>query len=462
MTTLWESFRRGIIARKFVRDVSALTAANFLVAAMNFVQGILVARWLGPELYGVAALVMTYPNLVNGVFDARSVSTSVKYLGEYHALGQRDCALAMCKLGYVVDLSVACLTFLALLLTARFAAQSIVHDPAVAGLMILYGAAFIPRALVGTSNAILTTLGRFPFIAAIEIVTNSFRIVLVISLVLAGWQVAGVVLANAVAAAAAGLCYGVVAWVLIPRAWGKSIFRGSLKVLKGRRRQIFAFLAYNDLGALVGMIPKQLDTLLLGYFRNPTEVGYYRLAKSISSGVDYLRVPLYSVTYAQLARLSALGQHQAFGRTVRKLAVWIGLPLGLTVLAGTGFVPMVLSMLVGENYLPAVRAAQLLLVGSAIILAFFWLRPVYLARGFARDLFVVDSSVTLVLGLIYPLVVWTWGYMGSSSWMLGLYVLGTGLTGFWLWAQGRRKPEVTGTIKQASAARGHHAKWGSQ
>jgi glycosyltransferase involved in cell wall biosynthesis len=68
----------------------ALTVANFVGAALNFVQGILVARWLGPELYGVAALVMTYPNFVYGLFDARSVGASVEILGRYHALGQRN------------------------------------------------------------------------------------------------------------------------------------------------------------------------------------------------------------------------------------------------------------------------------------------------------------------------------------------------------------------------------------
>ena len=245
LPALWGAFRTKIVARKFVQNVGVLTIANFVGAALNFVQGILVARWLGPELYGVVALVMTYPNLVHGFFDARSVTASVKYLGEYHALGQRDRALAMCKLGYAVDLAVACLTFLVLVLTAHFAARSIVHDPAVAGLMVLYGAALIPRALVGTSNAILATLGHFPFIASIEIVTTVIRTVLIVGLVLAGWQVAGVVWANAIAATAMGLLYGVFAWVLVRRAWGGSVLRGSLKALKGRRREIFSFLAYN-------------------------------------------------------------------------------------------------------------------------------------------------------------------------------------------------------------------------
>jgi O-antigen/teichoic acid export membrane protein len=448
LSTLWGKFHAKVITRKFVQDVGILTIANFAGAGLNFVQGILVARWLGPELYGVAALVMAYSGLVYGVFDARSMTASVKYLGEYHARGEHERALAMCKLGYAVDLAVACLTFLVLVLTAHLAAQSIVHDPVVAGLMILYGAALIPRALVGTSSAIFATLGRFPFIAAIEFVITFLRVVLVTGLVLSGWQVAGVIWANALAATAAGLLYGAVAWVLIRRTWGGSIFQGKLKALKGGRRQIFAFLAYNDLGALVGIIPKQLDAILLGYFRGPTEVGYYKLAKSMSNVVDYLRSPLHSVTFPRWTRLWGLGHKQTLHQEVRNLAIWVGLPLGLTVLIVTGFVPFVLPLFVGENYLPAIRSAQLLFVGSAIYLSFFWLRPLYLAKNFVRELFVVSSSVTIIFGLVCPVFVWGWGYMGASTWMLARYVVGTGITGFWLWRQSKKHGDVIGRNNQ--------------
>ena len=57
-----ETIRTKILKRKFVRDVGVLTVANVIVAALSFVQGIVVARWLGPELYGITVLVMSYPN----------------------------------------------------------------------------------------------------------------------------------------------------------------------------------------------------------------------------------------------------------------------------------------------------------------------------------------------------------------------------------------------------------------
>jgi O-antigen/teichoic acid export membrane protein len=433
--------------RKFVQNVGVLTVAKLAGAGLSFLQGILVARWLGPELYGVAALVMTYPTILYGLFDARSVTASVKYLSEYHALGECDRALAMCKLGYAVDLAVAALTFVVLVFTAGWAAQNIAHDPAVASLMVLYGAGLIPRALVGTSNAILASLERFPYIASIELVTTFLRVILVICLMLGGWQVAGVVWANAAAAVAGGVLYGTVAWTFSRRAWGGSIFQGSLKTLKGTRRQIFAFLAYNDVHELIAIIPKQVDAVLLGYFRNPTEVGYYKMAKSISSSVGNLTQPLRSVTYAELARLWGVNNRRAFSDKVRNLAIWLGLPLGIFVSLCAGFMSFVVTLLVGEMYLPAVPSAQLLFIAYSISLAFFWLRPVYLVKGYIRQWVIVSSSVTLVFALMYPFVIREWGYIGASVWMLALYVVVYGVSCFWLWKRADKKEQHGTTIE---------------
>ena len=105
---LWAAFRTKVIERKFVRDVGVLTIGNGVAAVLSFTQTILVARWLGPELYGVAALVMSYPSLVYTFFDARSSEVSVKYLSEFHARGEHERALAMCKLGPYFTYSLSC------------------------------------------------------------------------------------------------------------------------------------------------------------------------------------------------------------------------------------------------------------------------------------------------------------------------------------------------------------------
>src|SRR5215467_51452 len=151
LPALWANFRAKIIGRKFVQHVGILTVSNLIGAALSFVQGILVARWLGPELYGVAALVMSYPNIVYTFFDARSTEASVKFLSEFHADDERDRVLAICKLGYAVDFGIALMALLLVVVSAHWAARNVASRPEAAWLIIVYTLAFIPRAMAGTS-----------------------------------------------------------------------------------------------------------------------------------------------------------------------------------------------------------------------------------------------------------------------------------------------------------------------
>lgn len=414
LPALWGSFRARIVGRRFTQNVGVLTIANLAGAALSFTQGILVARWLGPELYGIAALIMSYPSLVYVFFDARSGDASVRFLSEFHAREERDRVLAMCKLGYVVDLSIASVAFLVVAVSSQWAASSIAKHPDAAGLIVIYAAAFVPRALLGTSRAVLTVLGRFRLVAVVESAMTVLRVALILSLVLSGWQVAGLVWGNAVVMIASGLIFAIIAWAAVHRTWKAFPFQGDWRALQGRRREIFGFLAYSDLGALLGMIPKHLDLVILGYVRGPAEAGYYKLAKSLAAAVGYLVGPLQSVSYPELIRLSALKNTPALVQKVCRLAFRVGIPLGLVVVAGASTLSYVLPVLLGQQYLPAVQVAQLMFVASAIWLAFFWLRPVYLSIGNIKHWTAAIGLYAIAfLALSIPLTV-QWGYLGMT------------------------------------------------
>jgi O-antigen/teichoic acid export membrane protein len=411
--SVWQTLRTKARSR-FARNVGVLTLANFVSAVLSFVQSILVARWLGPELYGVAALVMSFPNLIYTFFDTRSADASVKYLSEFYARGEQRQALAMCKLGYLVDLTIAIAAFVVVVVTAPWAAQHIAHRPEMAWSIVVFATAFIPRALVNNSSAVLVTLGRFPLIAMLNILTIVLRTFLVLVLVLAGWQVAGVIWGNTIGIAAAGIAYGVVAYRLTYHTWGISWLRGRWQDLQNYRRSIIMFLVYSNLNALLGMIPKQLDIVLLGYFRDPLEVGYYKLARNLSNVATYLAGPLQSVTYPELARLWGLGELGGFRRRVRQLAWQVGVPIALVVFASSLIIPFVLPFAVGNAYEPAVFATQILLAGSAIWLGFFWLRPLYFSLGKVAHWVVAIGAYSIVFVLVALLVTPQWGYIGMA------------------------------------------------
>jgi O-antigen/teichoic acid export membrane protein len=302
----------------------------------------------------------------------------------------------MCKVGYTVDFTIAVVAFLVILLLSPWAAKSIVKRPEMGWLIILYGSAFLPRALTGTSYAVLATLGRFPSIALIDTLTNILRVGLVLVLVGLGWQVAGVVWGNALAMAATGLLYGILAYGLAKSRWGRSWFFANWSYLKGRRREVIRFFAYNDLNALLGMIPKQLDVVLLGYFHGPTEAGYYKLAKSLVGVMAYITGPLQAVVYPRLAQAQAIQSKRAVRAQGWRLTWSVGLPLALSVVLAIPFASIIL-IFVGEAYKSSIHLFQLFLVLTGWQTIFFWLRPAYWSVGMLSTFISISTVCTIAL-----------------------------------------------------------------
>lgn len=413
LQNFWELFREQVIRRKFVQDVGFLTVANVAGSGLSFIQALLVARWLGPEQFGTAALVMSYPALLFTVLDARSRDATVKYLTEFSARGETRQALAMCKLGYSIDLFIAVVAFLLVGMTAWWAEASIVQTPGVASLILVYALAFLPRSLVGTSQAVLSACGRFRTLAWIELLTTTFRVVVVLGLVLGGWGVAGVVWGSAVGMVVFGGAIGAVAYTLTRNTWDASWLSARCSHLRAQGREIFRFLFFTDLSGLMALFVKQVDIVILGYFRGPQEAGYYRLAKSLASVMTFAISPLQTVTYQRMVSLS--NHPLKLRELTRTVGLRIGVPLGLINLVGIFLFPWFALRFAGQSYHPSVPAIQLWVIAYSVWFGCFWLRPFYLARGWTKQWFYLSVTGLLIFAAASVPSVTRWGFVGLTA-----------------------------------------------
>jgi len=404
-----------VFPSQFVRNVSVLTLSRTIGTVLNVVQGVVVARALGPTEYGIAGLVLSYPGLVFALLDARSSDASVKYLGEFSSRNEYPRVLGMAKLGYVVDASVALATFSLVAVSADWISENVVKSAGLAPLILVQAAAFLPGSLSGTSRAILMTLEAFGTLARIELIATAVRVALIVGFVLSGFGVAGVIWGNALGLGLRGLIMGLAAHKSFRDFWGSTWLQGSIKELRGRGREIARFLFYNDVNSLLGLLVKQLALPLLGFFRGPTEAGYYRLGTSIASITSNLVGPLQSVAYPRLSKLQGEGKIDQVSRLTKRYALSVGLPLGALVLLVLPFVPVLIRFVYGQEFLPSAPASQLLLAGSAVWLAFFWLRPTIFAMGEVR-LWTGISALAFVLSILgFLLIIPSWGYIGSMD-----------------------------------------------
>ncbi len=419
----WTDATRAVLRRGFVRQVGALTLANVIGAMFGAVQAILVARWLGPELLGIAAIAMGYPGFVHSLLDVKAKEVCIKYLGECHARDEGVRAATMCRLGYFVDGGIALLALALVWVSSTWVSQHMMHRPDLVWLLVLQAASLAPRAFIGTSHAVLITLGRFRMVAVLEALNGIVRSTVSVALVWLGWSVAGIVWANVMSSLVVGAGYAFIAHRLIVREWGIAWPRASWSVLNGDIRQITRFLLYTDVSLLITAVSRQIDVLLIGYFRGPTETGLYRIARSLSDAVGHVSGPLSTVTYVRMSRLWGLKDLDEMQRQASRLHRKVGLPLGVAVATSALLIPWVLPVLVGPAYAAAVPAAEILLVSTALGCVFFWVRPSYMAADAVGRLVTISSVGSIVFLVALLAGVRSLGHIGAAAAVLVREVL---------------------------------------
>jgi O-antigen/teichoic acid export membrane protein len=446
------AFRRArreaatITGSSLTRNAGKLGGAGVVILAMGLVQSVLVARWLGPKNFGVAALVLGVPALIFTFFDPQTREAVVKYLGEFTTTGEPQKALAVPKLAYVIDGLLGVVGVAVVALLAPWAATYILHDSALIPLLIVAGAAQIASAPAETSRAVLATFGRFDAIAWQQSTTMIARLVLVLVAVGLGGGVSGFVYAACAAAVLDSLLAGWLAHRVIRASLGHAWWHGKRRDVAPRLSEMRHFLVYTELTTLVSVFVKQADVVILGWIRGPVEAGYYRLARSITTPATTGTLSLQSVLYPRVSQLTASDEPVDLLARARRWFLRAGLPLGLASLAFVPIVPQIIDKLAGPDYLGAVGATRWLLVGSAFVLACFWLRPIQLATHQVRFMFVTSVIIGVVALAGFVLLSDPFGAAGVAAVrtvVAGFFGTGVGL--WWLRRQARsgalsRKP----------------------
>ena len=127
-------------------------------------------------------------------------------------------------------------------------------------------------------------------------------------------------------------------------------------------------------------------------------MGYYKLASSLVAAGGSVAAPLQSVAFTRFSRQTEQDDRRPLRENVRRAALFVGLPLGAVGLAGIALIPTAVQLLAGEAYAPSVATAQVLLIGVAVWVALFWLRPLMLSLGEVRYL-AMNATIGSMLAL---------------------------------------------------------------
>lgn len=386
----------GGLFRRLLTQSGWLLSGASIGMALTFVQGIVVARLLGPADLGVLAVIVTFVMVVGQVVDSRAWESAIRYVAEFRSKGDFRRATAMVRLSLTVDASTAGVAFVVVLVFAGLAVRVFLDDAVDAGLVRLYALTLLVLIPIGTGSALVRLAGRVRWLGYQSMVQSGVRLIGVLIVAAAGGGLPGILLTYIVSSLAASL---VVVW-MARKCWSDlglgRLRSSSIGDLRGHRRRIGTFLAATNASALFKLAQRNADVLLIGARLGSVPVGLLRVARSTTDLIGFPAGPLYTSMYPEFVNL----WHAERKQDLRRLAERVSILLGVVAAAGVSIVLLfgepLLRITVGEEYLGALPTMRWLAVGVGIAVATNAVHPLLLAANRAGTSLLATAFGTVV------------------------------------------------------------------
>jgi O-antigen/teichoic acid export membrane protein len=218
--------------------------------------------------------------------------------------------------------------------------------------------------------------------------------------------IAGVLAAQVVSTASVGVV-GLLAFRRFPSA--------ASRPLGEERREIFSFIMQSSAATGILSLRGGLAPLLLGAVTNTKQVGLFRVAQAPQSGFQALSAPARMVLLTEQTRDWEKGRQSVVLRGVRRFSLVASVVALVAVPPLLIWIPDLIRIVNGPEYVGAATAARLLILAAAVQLVVGWTKsfPVTIGRPGLRILtHGIETIVVLPLTLVFGAL---WGAAGAAG-----------------------------------------------
>lgn len=378
--------------RRLMKNSGLLLGGSGLATALGLASSVLKARALGPELFGLLAVVTAFAGTVTLLTTISPSQAVIKFgaigLGE----DKPDRFISTVKIGLLLDListglgTLVCLLGAYLLMPHLGWSTNAVELGAVSTLLVLTSA-------LGTPIGVLRLLDRFRPLAVQQVLTGGLGFGGAVAVYILRGGIWGFLWVQ-IGSQLLGTTF--LAWC----AWREMTRRGFPSILRTRImewRPMVRFSSWIFVLSSTGIPTKQLDVLIVGSVISIEAAGIYKVIKQFLMAFVMLTNPIYDASYPQFANLIGGKDEEGAIRYAVRLGVVI-----LAVAAPVAFVLAATSHLwlpvaFGLGYSQASAPLAVFLGFAVVGVATNPVHPLSLAFGFAR----MSTIVSMVTAAIY-------------------------------------------------------------
>lgn len=398
---------------KFVRKTAMLQAGSFGGTIIQAGIGIIIARLLQPELFGIYSLAIGMAGMTSLVLGMGIQEAVSSMLGRAHA--SKDNKEIENILGFMLKI-----TFLAALVVILVS----VFLPTIAGrlygnsLMGIYAAVVVVATVFSSlfftlAYSSFQVTGRVKSLGLLILFDQSLRYILSLAFVLIGLGVLGAVSGQL---AGAIIIFMFSAVLFSNLAKKEPLFPKLFHLIKIAKsvnlRKYFGFTFWVALDRNMGNIYMVLPVILTGIYVSTSEVSFFKLAFGYTNLALSLLGPISILLNVEFPKIQVENKAQLYDN-FRKISLY-SLVFSIILSIGAAVVsPIAFKILYGESYLPSIKYIFGLIAYGSLFGIGVGLGPMWRAINKIKVSILINS---VILGAGIPLGLWlirNYGLWGS-------------------------------------------------
>jgi O-antigen/teichoic acid export membrane protein len=372
------------MATRSVRGSLVLFVGNFLAVGITAVTSIVIARLLGPNLYGFYSLALVIPNLLQ-LFVGFGVTTSVTRYSAYQlSLGNKADARRYTRNAIIFLLLVGLLFTLVDIVSADVLSSFLLQRPNLGPYVQLVSLAILGTTLFQAVTAAAIGWNRMGLSSVTTVLQSIAKLALSPALILIGFGVLGALVAQVASYAVAGVLGGILLFAVMTN--GSS--SGGNFISDVREMLKYGLPVYA--GALLTGLAAYYVSIILAAIASNTTYGYYQTAYNFTQPINIISSATVGALFPTFAAIDGMGgDPKAVFRHVYKFIAFLMTPL-------VGFLavsaPVLVTVLYGSSFSGSAGLLTLLSLANLPVALGYNVHPAFF-NGFNR------TRLTMYLGV---------------------------------------------------------------
>jgi len=404
-----------------------VTSAGVVRLGLGFIASLVIARALGPNDFGVYAVLAATVGIVGGLAEGGLTEAAVLRISAVWSV-EGQTAVERARVFFWLRLGLAAIVVSAGCLVASVISRQMLNVDEILLRWALLG--IVATAASGAVSAMLQATGAFGRMSSLTLANTGLTALLAIGLAIGSrLDLLAALILLGIGTSLATFLLGL---ATLPPGW--TLRLPSVQQLKNEAKELVRTGRWLWLASAFAMLTANAEVLLLNRWAALPLVGAYALALNLASKADVVNHSLYTVLLPGVSTLRERGALSGYTRRGLLRSGLIGLGLVLLIPLAEPFIVL----FYGADFGPAVTFFRLLLgvMVLDVLLTPFLLLP--LAYRQPRLLAAADATRAITLVVVAVAAIPIYGAFGAIAARLAARLAGAGLVLGALWL--RRTP----------------------